>query len=413
MHALLGQPEQASVPADEQDETRGRIQWAALPPSLLNDGDQWRAQLPPAAQASVRSGPVAAVLAHAGTCDSVRPTRAWQQQAAALLKAAPDADAVVGQLLGALVGLPETHGRYLYWLTDPDETLARGLIWTAALREGGERSALLGEVAFYAGLDPSGGGCVRMPKVAISAVAALGRRDDDTAVAGLARLKVKARFKTLVKAVDSALDELGSRRGLERDELLEQTVPDHGLDSHSRRTVPAGEYQLTVAVTSPGEVALRAVNARGAVLRSIPSSIKDEHPVELAAQKALVKELKTTLTAEKSRVEDLLAADRAWNAGRWRQLYRQHPVTRTVTEHLLWSVDDDGHEKVCWRSATSSGTSTTRRWTSPRTRRSACGTQWTPIRPSCGRGARRSPPDRSGSRSSRRTGRSTCSLPPK
>ena len=238
------------------------------------------------------------------------------------------------------------RGQWSYWLTDPDETLARGLIWVASVSDSPTRSVLLGDVALYAGLDPAGGGSVRLPKVATSAVAALARRDDDAAVAALARLKVKARFRTLVKAIDAALDELGGRRGLERDELLEQTVPDYGLSPDSTRTVVAGEYQLVVTVSPPGQVSLRAINSRGTVLKSIPASVKDEHSGELAAQKALVKELKATLTPEKSRVEDLLAADREWPASRWRRLYRQHPVTRTVTEHLLWTTIVDGRDVV-------------------------------------------------------------------
>lgn len=350
VHTLLGEPDPADARADGPDEARSRLERAVLPPALLNDGDEWRSQLPADVQAAIRSGPLAAVLEHAGACDSVRPTRAWQQQTATLLELAPEADGFVERLLKPLVKLPlhdrSASGRWSYWLTDPNETLARGLIWVATNNDSTARSALLGELALYAGLDPAGGGSVRMPKLATSAVAALARRDDDTAVAALARLKVKARFKTLIKAVDAALDELGTRRGLERDELLEQTVPDHGLAADSTRALPAGEYRLTVTVTPPGEATLRAINSRGTVLKSIPAAVKGEHPAELASQKTLVKELKATLTAEKSRVEDLLAANRAWTASRWRQLYRQHPITQTVTEHLLWTVTSHGHDVV-------------------------------------------------------------------
>jgi len=335
-----------------REDAGGRLEQAVLPSALLGGHDEWCAQLPDAVHKMIRSGPLAAVLGHAVAAGGgVRPTRAWQKQAADLLDRVPDARGVVEQLLRALVDLPRHDGaphgyEWSWWLTEEDERLARGLVWVAALDDDPAGSALLGEVALYAGIDPSGGGSVRMPRVATSAVAALARRDDDTAVAALARLKVRVRFRTLVKAVDAALDELGTRRGLERDDLLERTVPDHGLAADGTWTVRAGEYRLTVAVAPPGEANLRAVNGAGAVLRSVPAAVREGHRAELDGQKALVKELRATLGAERARIEDLLACDRSWPAPRWRELYRRHPVTRAVTEHLLWTVCVEGHDVV-------------------------------------------------------------------
>lgn len=80
VHALLSGPDalDRGTADGEQDAGRSRVLQAVLSPALLNDGDEWRATLPAAVQAAVGAGPVAAVLAHAGTCDNVRPTRSWQ-----------------------------------------------------------------------------------------------------------------------------------------------------------------------------------------------------------------------------------------------------------------------------------------------------------------------------------------------
>ncbi len=49
-----------------------------------------------------------------------------------------------------------------------------------------------------------------------------------------------------------------------------------------------------------------------------------------------VKEVKTALAAERSRLEGLLAEERSWAVADWR-LYLDHPVTGPLTRGLIWS----------------------------------------------------------------------------
>lgn len=314
-----------------------------LNPALLNDGDGWRQRLPGPALDRVADGDAAALLEHAATLEAVRPTAAWSRRAGDLVGRTPDAGPLVHDLLAALPSVPLStrHARDQegWYLTGPDEALARGLVWVLALDQGDAASRLLGEVALHAGLDPSGGGVVRLPKVATSAVAALGRREDDASVAGLARLRARVRFKTLVKAVDAALDEVAARRGTGREELLELTVPHHGLDERGEVREQAGAHAVVVAVRPPGDVALTVVGPSGAALRSVPAVLRSEHADVLARQRAVLKEVRATAATERSRLEGLLAVERSWPVARWRRHYRDHPVTGAVADGLLWSVE--------------------------------------------------------------------------
>lgn len=318
---------------DEQDVPR-------LPPDLLGGGDAWRSLLPAEVQEAVAQGPLVPLLVHAAAVTGVRPTASWSRRTAVLLGAAPQALPLVRSMLEVLARLPAPEGqRHGAWLTEPDEVLARGLVWVVATDPSVETTRLLGALALHAGLDPAGGGVVRMPKVAASVVEALARRDDAEAVAGLARLRTKVRYKVLVKTVDAALDALAERRGLARDELLELVVPEHGLDADGAHVVEAGAYRLRVVVQPPGEATLQVLGTAGTALRSVPAAVKEHSAAELAACRALQKEVRATLATERPRVEALLAADRTWTAARWQALYRDHPVTRAVSEHLLWRVE--------------------------------------------------------------------------
>ncbi|MDP9391704.1 MAG: DUF4132 domain-containing protein, partial [Actinomycetota bacterium] len=66
----------------------------------------------------------------------------------------------------------------------------------------------------------------------------------------------------------------------------------------------------------------------------------------LAELRAEVKEIKKTLSAQRVRVESLLAEERTWTADAWARHYRDHPLVASLVRGLLWEVRDGD----TWRS---------------------------------------------------------------
>src|SRR5204862_202844 len=51
-------------------------------------------------------------------------------------------------------------------------------------------------------------------------------------------------------------------------------------------------------------------------------------------------ELRKLVSAERTRLADILIADRSWPVDEWRQVYLDHPVTGRLAARLLWLLED-------------------------------------------------------------------------
>jgi hypothetical protein len=310
---------------------------------VLNVGEAWAEQ----AMEEAAEEPWRALLAHAATATSAKPTATWDKAALTLIEPL-GTDAVRAAVLGwlPLVGRPRTIA-YTTVRSGPDANLAfdpynanalRGLTWILALLPAHPDTArALGALVETSLKKVPGLGPVN-PKVANAAVTALARIDSRAALAELARLATRVTYKGTLKLLDTALDTRAQALGLGREEIEELAVPAYGLTEVGRLATRLGDVTALLEIQGAKAV-LRWRSATGKEVKSVPAAVRRDHPEELKELKAAVKDIDKMLGAQAERLDRQFLARRTWSYAAWRERYLDHPLVGSLARRLLWTVD--------------------------------------------------------------------------
>jgi hypothetical protein len=315
------------------------------PAPILNPGERWADQV----NADIYAlGPAwRELVTHAGTATAPRPSGRWQRCGRELLtEVDPDAYRVravgwlglVGAPLGeweaAAEGEPTGYARF-----EPDNaTFLRGLVWLLALVPAHhETTRALGNLVETA-LRPVAGRGPRSPKVANAGVYALSRLGGDAGLAQLIRLASRVTYRGTLRQIHAALDARAGALGLSRAEVEELEIPAYGLTEVGRRVDRFGDVTAELLVTG-GQPRLTWRNADGAVVASVPVSVRREHAERLAELRGAVKDIGKMLAAQRDRLDRQFVAAPAWRFAVWRERYLDHPLVGTLARRLIWTVD--------------------------------------------------------------------------
>ncbi|MEU5148045.1 DUF4132 domain-containing protein [Streptomyces yangpuensis] len=307
---------------------------------VLNVGEAW-------AERAMEHGRLRELLAHAVTAKAAKPSAAWEKRGRALIEDL-GAEAVREALLPllALVGRPRTFEleRAAY---EPDVNAAfdpynanalRGLVWLLALLPAHPDTARALGALVETSLRKAAGLGPRNPKVANAAVGALARSDGEAALAELARLGTRVTYKGTLKLIDAALEDRAGALGLSREEIEELAVPAYGLTEVGKAAFGFGEAAAELTV-SGNRAALLWRNAAGKQVKTVPATVRRDHPEELKELKGLVKDIEKSLSAQAERLDRQFLARRRWAYGQWRARYLDHPLVGTLARRLIWTVD--------------------------------------------------------------------------
>ncbi|MEU6350046.1 DUF4132 domain-containing protein [Streptomyces sp. NPDC047072] len=311
----------------------------------LNVGEEWAEQ----ALRDTESGHPAwhELFTLAATATAAKPSAKWDQRAAALAGTlGPDRvrEAVTGWL--ALVGRPRTfelesgpYDPHVNSVYDPYNANAlRGLTWLLSLLPPHPDTARVLGALVETSLKKVPGVGPRNPKVANAGVNALARIDSEAALAELARLATRVTFKGTLKLLETSLDARAAAMGLGREEIEELAVPAYGLTEVGRSRQQLGEATAVLEVRGT-KAQLTWNNATGKAVKSVPASVRRDHPDALKDLKAAVKDIDKMLSAQSERLDRQFLADRTWSYDTWRERYVDHPLVGTLARRLLWTVD--------------------------------------------------------------------------
>lgn len=91
---------------------------------------------------------------------------------------------------------------------------------------------------------------------------------------------------------------------------------------------------------------LEITNDAGKMVKNLPAPGKtdDESKATAAYEefKAMKKQIKTTVTAQKSRLEAAMSALRCWDTDSWRALFVQNPIMHQFAISLIWGIYQEG-----------------------------------------------------------------------
>ena len=178
--------------------------------------------------------------------------------------------------------------------------------------------------------------------IACDAVAALALSPDPAALPAVDAIARKFKFRQVKAAAARALESAARELGITADELADRIVPDLGFAADGSRVFDYGPRRFTVRLTPALELAV--TNDAGKPVKTMPAPGKTDDEEKAAAAyeefKAVKKQIRTTVAAQKTRMEAALAALRCWDADEWRALFVNNPVMRPFAVSLIWGVYD-------------------------------------------------------------------------
>lgn len=187
--------------------------------------------------------------------------------------------------------------------------------------------------------------------IACDAVTALTVSPDPAALLAVDSISRKFKFRQVKTAAAAALEHAAEELGITPDELADRIVPELGFASDGTRVFDYGTRRFTVRLTSTLELAV--TTDAGKAVKNLPAPVKNDDPDRAAAAydayKTLKKQIKTTVSAQRARLESALSAQRCWNAQAWKKLFVANPIMHQFAISLIWGVYEGGVLKETFR----------------------------------------------------------------
>ena len=272
---------------------------------------------------------------------SVSPTARWLRDARDLLGGAAEGGPLEAAIRRVLVALlrADVQSRpdiLTGGLRLANQRLARGLLWLVATAEA-PAVDLIEAVGIRMGTSGRSDAVVRDAALANTAAALLGESADPAAAAALASMRLEVTNRNVLKQVDRALASQAARAGLSVDELVDASLPSHGLDPTGSLEMAAGTTSARIEVQPDARVSVTWSRA-GALAPSLPPDLALDEPGFVAEVTATVSRIEARLAEERTRLERLLGSERTWSAEAWRRRFRDHPIGRLHAASLLWTI---------------------------------------------------------------------------
>ena len=179
--------------------------------------------------------------------------------------------------------------------------------------------------------------------IACDAVMALALSSDPAAIVIVDAISRKFKFRQVKTAAAAALQNAAQELGISAEELADRIVPTLGFDKTGRQVFDYGKRSFTVRLTDTLE--LEIVNDQGKAVKTMPAPGKTDDPQALDAYEAfktMKKGIKTTVTAQRARLESALSVLRCWDTQRWRAIFVENPIMHQFAMSLIWGIYEDG-----------------------------------------------------------------------
>ena len=285
---------------------------------------------------------------HCASATSATPSKSWNENAKFLAEAIGP-ETLTRSLLEWFSLVPNSRdheaNRIHRWQFsdassgrhDVDDNTLRGLIWLTPLVDQTQFPRTLASLV-ETSLKKLPGVGPRWPKIANAAIYALGSIESADALGQLARLKVRVRFGTALKQIEKALNTTAERLKITREDLEELGVPTYGFSPDGLRTETLGDCRVELRISGT-DIRTTWFNAKNKQVKAVPAEIKSDHAETLKEIKGAALDAAAMLTAQRSRLDNLMISTKAWSITDFRTRYLDHPISGAIARKLVWLVD--------------------------------------------------------------------------
>ncbi|WP_299221896.1 DUF4132 domain-containing protein [uncultured Aquimarina sp.] len=156
-------------------------------------------------------------------------------------------------------------------------------------------------------------------------------------ISRLTKFRMKIKYPSVQTLIEKAIMRVAEAEGKTMDQIEELAVQDFGLNNEYEIIQKLGTYKGIVTIKNSTTVSLLWENEQGKQIKSIPKAIKDTYPEELKALKKQVKDIQSSLAAQRSRIEKIFVGKRQWKFSDWKSLYLDHPLLAFFGTKLIWN----------------------------------------------------------------------------
>ncbi len=177
----------------------------------------------------------------------------------------------------------------------------------------------------------------RMAAMIVGAIAMVGS-DKALRIVDMIARKFANKRPQIARGAKEALDAAASELNISMDQLADRIIPDLGFEEHYF-TFNAGEEEYRAFINK--EFKLNYFNEDNKLRKSIPKDTSREIKAKL---KAIEKDIKEVVKAQKGRLENYLITERTWETEEWMEYYVSNPIMLIYVQRLLWGVYDENHQ---------------------------------------------------------------------
>ena len=162
----------------------------------------------------------------------------------------------------------------------------------------------------------------------------------DLALMYLHGVAEKVKFKALQDKAREKIGAVAAARGLTTEELADRLVPDLGLDADGSLSLTFGSRTFKVGFDEALSPVVR--DASGKTLTELPKPGKSDDADQAAAAterwKTLKKDARAIASAQLTRLELAMCAQRRWQRADFEVFILRHPLLVHLARRLLWGV---------------------------------------------------------------------------
>lgn len=186
--------------------------------------------------------------------------------------------------------------------------------------------------------------------IACDAVNAIALNGSSTALMIVDEMSRKYKKRQVRSAAGLAMSSAAEQLGITREELADRIVPDLGFDEKMCRTFDYGPRQFSVYLTPALDIEIFNGDKQVKNLPK-PGVNDDAEKAEKAYAefKDMKKQMKSAVTAQRSRLEYVLMCDRKWTAEGWTKLFVRNPLMHCFAIGLIWGVYDENGLSATFR----------------------------------------------------------------
>lgn len=222
------------------------------------------------------------------------------------------------------------------WIDAGAESKKKWVLYAAAVHGGGE---IVQKLLHYINLWPQNA----RGAIAAEAVKALALNPTPTALLSVDGISRKFKFKQIKAAAGEALEFAASQLGLSKEELADKIVPDLGFNERLERIFDYGERKFKVLIAPSLEIEI--FDEQDKQIKNMPAPGKRDDAVMAEAAytefKLMKKQMKTTVSNQKLRLEQALSAERKWSIEAWKSLFVKNPIMHQFAISLIWGVYEE------------------------------------------------------------------------